>query len=231
MITTKRFKVEKEIKMSKASEFSEYLRENYPVNNYTNAQRKSLFNYGINDADYRTHPCFNKKQLKCPIYSVWTGILARVYDENQREVYPTYREVSVCEEWLMFSNFRKWFIENHIDGYAIDKDLLSQDNKIYSPETCVFVHTWLNNFTMDVKSRRGIYKIGVNWNNNREKFISRCSNPRTKKREHLGYFDNEINAYNAWLSRKLEHALDLKYEMDAIDLRIYPNVVEIIKSK
>lgn len=230
MITTKRFKVEKEIKMSKASEFSEYLRENYPVNNYTNAQRKSLFNYGINDADYRTHPCFNKKQLKCPIYSVWTGILARVYDENQREVYPTYREVSVCEEWLMFSNFRKWFIENHVDGYAIDKDLLLPKNKIYSPDTCIFVPTWLNSFTVDCGARRGKCLIGVTWNDKRGKFIARCRDPKTKKQKNLGGFLTEQEAYDCYLTRKLEIASELRPEMDKIDVRIYPNVVYIIKN-
>lgn len=230
MITTKRFNVDKEIKMSKASEFSEYLRENYPVNNYTNGQRKSLFNYGINDAGYRTHPRFNKKQLKCPIYSVWTGILARVYDENQREVYPTYREVSVCDEWLMFSNFRKWFIENHVDGYAIDKDLLLPKNKIYSPDTCIFVPTWLNSFTVDCGARRGKCLIGVTWNDKRGKFIARCHDPKTKKQKNLGGFLTEQEAYDCYLTRKLEIASELRPEMDKIDVRIYPNVVYIIKN-
>lgn len=55
-------------------------------------------------------------------------------------------------------------------------------------------------------------------------------NPYTKKNDNLGYFDNELDAHSAWLTRKLEIALDLKPEMDEIDLRIYLNVVEIIKS-
>lgn len=36
--------------------------------------------------------------------------------------------------------------------------------------------------------------------------------------------------HTAWLNRKLEIALELKPEMDEIDLRIYPNVIGIIKS-
>lgn len=216
---------------SKASEFSEYLKENYPANNYSVSFRKPLFGIGINDVNYRISPRIEGKQLKCYAYQTWVGMLERVYDEKQRKDYPTYGDVVVCEEWLTFSNFREWFIENHIDNYQIDKDLLVIGNKIYSPDTCIYTPSWLNSFTIDVGSRRGNYKIGVSWDSTKQKFLSRCSHPKTKIQSTLGRFDNEEQAYLAWLNRKLEIALELKYEMDTIDLRIYPNVVEIIKSK
>ena len=46
---------------------------------------------------------------------------------------------SVCEEWKHFSNFKKWFDENYIEGFDIDKDILIKGNKVYSPEACSFV--------------------------------------------------------------------------------------------
>lgn len=46
---------------------------------------------------------------------------------------------SVCEEWLTFSNFKRWMEQQDYEGKALDKDLLVSQNKTYSSETCVFV--------------------------------------------------------------------------------------------
>lgn len=215
---------------SKSSEFSEYLKDNYPVNVASISNRKSLFGVGLNDSNYRTHPRVNGKQISCPIYSVWCSMLCRVYYENKLKLQPAYKDVTVCGEWLNFSNFREWFIENHVDGWQMDKDLLVVGNKVYSPDTCVFVPQWLNSFTISSNSSRGQYLIGVSWDSVKRKFMARCSHPKTKKQQNLGTFYNEEQAYLVWLNRKLEIALELKPEMEDIDLRIYPNVVEIIKN-
>lgn len=215
---------------SKAVELSDLFREKYPSNNISIAGRKSVYSIGINDADYATQPFINEEQSICPVYRTWLGMLKRTNSKQYQEQRPTYKDIAVCNEWLLFSNFRKWFIENHVDDYQLDKDLLFVGNKIYSPETCIYVPSWLNSFVLARNSSRGKYKIGVCWNEQQGKFVARCSNPITKKQRHVGCYDDEIEAYNAWLARKLEIALELKSEMDAIDLRIYPNVVEIIKS-
>lgn len=44
----------------------------------------------------------------------------------------------------------------------------------------------------------------------------------------LGVFDDPEEAHLAWKKKKLEMAFDRKTEMDRIDIRIYPRVVEII---
>ena len=61
-------------------------------------------------------------------------------------------------------------------------------------------------------------------------YQSNCSNPITGRQHRLGYFTAPEEAYEAWIKRKLELAAHLKPEMDAIDQRIYPNVVTIIKA-
>lgn len=211
-------------------DLSEWMRMNKPVTKRSKSLRKLIYGLGINDASYLTYIMDGKKMIKCPAYRAWMHILARSYSKNYHEKQPTYKGVTVCDEWLLFSNFRKWWMTNYIEGYHLDKDLLILSNKIYSPETCIYVPQWLNSFTINNTASRGKYKIGVCWNNEHLKFHSRCSNPYTKKNDNLGYFDNELEAHSAWLTRKLEIALDLKQEMDEIDLRIYLNVVEIIKS-
>lgn len=143
---------------------------------------------------------------------------------------PTYINVKVCDEWLIFSNFREWWIEHHIDGYQLDKDLLVPNNMTYSPDTCVYVPRWLNIFIIDSGASRGQHKIGVHLCKRNKLYSAQCNGSKIKSRSWLGYFNTENEAYNAWLNRKLEIALELKPEMDEIDLRIYPNVVDIIKS-
>ena len=65
-------------------------------------------------------------------------MLDRCYNKNHPR-YKTYGEkgVKVCDEWHLFSNYMRWFDENHIDGYEVDKDFCGL--KLYSPETCRFV--------------------------------------------------------------------------------------------
>lgn len=220
------------MKRSIDSEKSEYIRNTFPSNNQSVSQRKLKYGVGINDADYLTQPLVNGKQIRCPAYKAWDRILMRSYSEAYHGYQPTYRDVTVCEEWLIFSNFRKWFIENHVDDYNLDKDLLVVGNRIYSPDTCIYVPTWLNCFVLGSGARRGDYKIGVCWNKYHNKFQAQCHNPKDKgiKSEHLGMFDNELTAHKVWLERKLQIALDLKPEIDMIDLRIYPNIVEIINN-
>jgi len=210
-----------------------WFEHNLPLYNKDNrgGVRKLIHGVGVNDANYSVAVRIRKEHNMCPVYSEWKSMLSRAYSHNRHKVQPTYEDITVCDEWLSFSNFRVWYIDNYKEGYQLDKDLLIFGNKKYSPETCVFVPQWLNSFTLGRDKSRGKYKIGVYWNKRANKFQSACSNPKTKKRDHLGYFNDENQAHLAWIMRKLELALELKPEMDEIDSRIYYTVIRIIKEK
>lgn len=182
---------------------------------------------GINDSAYCQQPRIEGKQVECPAYASWRGALERSYSKKYLSARPTYLNVSVCDEWHRFSTFRIWWLQNQVDGWQLDKDLLS-DDEIYSPESCIFVPSWLNSFTVDAGARRGDLPIGVYYNKGKGRFCARCNNPKTKIRETLGYFKTPESAYLSWRGRKLEIAMELKREMDEIDSKIYARVVEII---
>ena len=177
---------------------------------------KLVFGVGVNDADYvvkkwETIEYVNGKQKKklvweCPYYRVWKDMLKRCYSTKYRERNPTYEGCSVSEEWLTFSNFRRWMEKQDFECMQLDKDLLFECNKVYSEETCVFVSSMVNSFTTDCGASRGEWPIGVHWNKGTSKFESRCRNPFTKRQEYLGLFLNELEAHQAWLERKLELA-------------------------
>ena len=146
----------------------------------------------------------------CTYYRAWVDMLRRCYSAKYQEKYPTYVGCTVSKDWLTFTNFKSWMEKQDFGkDRHLDKDLLFEGNRIYSPETCVFVTQMVNKFTTDSGATRGDWLIGVCWHKRLEKFMSNCSNPFTKKREHLGYFASEKEAHEAWLKRKLELAKEL----------------------
>jgi hypothetical protein len=73
------------------------------------------------------------------IDNVWRGMLRRCYCEKQQSRNPSYIGCSVCVEWHNFQTFAKWFEENYIEGFQLDKDTKVVGNRVYSPNTCVFI--------------------------------------------------------------------------------------------
>ena len=211
-------------------ELSLFIEANYPATATSIAQRKPRYGVGENDAHYATQPMVNGKQIKDPAYIAWAGMLKRAYNRKYHAAHPTYSGVTVCKEWHSFSAFRTWWLNNYREGFSLDKDLLVISNREYSPWSCLYIPQWLNKFTTDIGAARGEFPIGVCLDKRSGKYQSYCNNPITGKRHSLGYFTTPETAHDAWLNYKLKLADQLKPEMDAIDTRIYPNVVTIIKA-
>lgn len=173
--------------------------------------KRLVVGVGINDAEYRivrketysTADGIRKQRTVwfCPFYARWSRMLERCYYDKTIPSRPTYRDCSVCEEWLTFSNFRGWMEKQDWEGKQLDKDILFIGNKVYSPETCVFVDREVNSFITESAAARGKYKIGVSWDKQLRKFKAVCG-----RGGYLGYYDTEAEAHKAWLTCKLEQA-------------------------
>lgn len=188
-------------------------------------QTKSMSVYGVgtNDASYPVH--LSKaiegrivSSWKCPFYRAWNNMLTRCYSEKEHKRRPIYIGCSVVREWHSFSAFRGWMVEQQWEGNHLDKDILSPGNKVYGPDTCVFVPGKLNGFIVDQGGSRGEWPLGVHWRKDAGKFRAGCSNPLTGKCDHLGYFDTPEEAHEAWRARK--HELACKYADQQSDPRI-----------
>lgn len=132
-------------------------------------------------------------------------MLQRCYDTKFHKHRPTYRGCIVCEEWLTFSNFKKWMEKQDWEGKQLDKDLLVFGNKVYSPDTCVFIDLAMNTFISGCDTSSG----GYYWHAKNKKFVARCNNPLTKITENLGNFYCSEDAHQAWKKRKHELACQL----------------------
>ena len=187
--------------------------------------RKPVFGVGINDYPGTSSWMIDGKRFKCPLYNKWGSMLLRCYKEEHLERNPTYIGCSVSDEWIYFSNFRAWMIEQDWEGKQLDKDILIPGNKLYSRDTCVFVSRKLNTFLNDHGMASGPYPTGVSWHKATSMFSSQCSNPATGKSEHLGLFETPEEAHLVWKAKKHEHALTYA------DQQTDPRVAEALRTR
>lgn len=159
-------------------------------------------------------------------YTTWDNMLARCYSGEYQKTKPSYVGCYVCDDWLNFSEFKKWFDENYVEGWQLDKDLIDIKNKMYSPSTCVFIPGWLNSFNNDCRRSRGELVVGVNRHRGRYKANCCVDGVQT----YLGLFDTEIDAHRAWKKRKLENLGNLRERIDSIDPRIYSSILSRVET-
>ena len=190
-------------------------------------KNKLVHGVGINDANYvvhkseelpRTNGKRNKKLIwKCPFYSRWVSMLERCFSNKLKARYQTYKDVTCCEEWLTFSNFKSWMETQDWEGKALDKDLLVYKNRVYNPETCVFIDPSINSFLLKSDKNRGDYPIGVNYHI-KPKMINPLKHPYKAtisdrgKCVFLGYYLTPEEAHKAWQKEKINQAKILQSE-------------------
>lgn len=153
-------------------------------------------------------------------------MIGRCYGEKTKGT--PYEKCSVCDEWLYFSNFEKWYNKNYVKGYHLDKDLLIKGNKIYSPQTCSFVPPEINTILVKHNATRGDLPIGV----------SRCGGRSNKfravlriKGEYvvLGSFNTPDLAFCAYKKAKEEHIKEMAlqyYNANKISKNIFDSLMK-----
>lgn len=173
-----------------------------PANKRSLGHRRPVYGVGINDSDYIIKPEINGVRFYCPFYEVWVSMIQRCYSAKLHAKRPTYKGCSTCKEWHSFMAFRAWMEKQDWRGKEIDKDILIEGNKVYSPNTCVFVSAAVNTLFTDSGVARGPYLIGVTWNARENKFVSQCCN--SKGVQIRSYHDSEASAHSEWKAQKIK---------------------------
>lgn len=153
-------------------------------------------------------------------YYKWRAMLDRCYNPATHKVSPSYIDVTVCEEWHKFSNFKKWFDDpnnGYKEGYHLDKDIINRDARIYSPETCCFVPQRINcMLVMGKKSKDVCCPNGVR--KHRHKFTA------VFDKRYLGIFDTIDEAFDVYKKAKESHIAEVAteyYHRGDITKRVY----------
>lgn len=172
--------------------------------------RKPVCGVGINDWVGSTYV----KGKAIAEYNLWTNVLKRCYSENLLEKRPTYRDVTMDNDWLYMTrfiddvskipNYDKW----KTDGWNLDKDILVKGNRHYSKDTCCFVPPHINNIFIKSNKIRGNLPIGVQHVNYPSKSSSKtCGYYRVQLRidgkvKNAGHFKTVEEAFNQYKTLK-----------------------------
>lgn len=165
---------------------------------------------------------YNHKDNK-KMSQAWMNMLQRCYSLEFKKNRPTYKDCSVHSDWHNFQNFAKWFEENYVEGYCLDKDFTVIGNKIYSAEKCRFIPNEINVLLTNVSAKEGHYLLGVNlhkWG----RFQATISINNQKK--YLGLYDTEIDAHNAYKKAKELYVKEqlIEYKKEVGDV-IFKNLI------
>lgn len=92
-------------------------------------------------------------------YQTWRNIIIRCYHEPYKDLNKAYFGIcSICEEWFNYQIFADWYYDNiypiENERIHIDKDIMVHGNKIYSPDTCVFLPQRINMIFMETPKTR-----------------------------------------------------------------------------
>ena len=93
-------------------------------------------------------------------------------------------------------------VEQNWESKQLDKDILIQNNKVYGPETCLFVTNAINNLLIDKGASRGEWPIGVCFDKRGGKYVAQCS--AEGKNKNLGYYNTPKEASDAYKLFKYE---------------------------
>lgn len=162
-------------------------------------------------------------------YDHWSRMIHRATDKSYKGKNKTYESVTVCDEWLNYNAFKQWFDANYFIGYELDKDLLIENNKIYSPKTCVFVPHWVNTLFTTTYKTNGL-PYGITYESNRKKY--KVSMSKYGKSTLIGRYNNVIEAELAYKKAKYGWVINLADE-HIIDTPSYviKLILEVAKRK
>ena len=164
-------------------------------------------------------------------YKIWHAMLQRCYSPEERNSVRnrTYSDVSVCNEWLTYTNFRDWFDENYKEGYCLDKDLTLRGCKQYSPESCSFIPNDINCLLISSDNSRGKYPLGVHKDTESGKFSAQISikEEGKTKRKFLGYHSSPEEAFDTYKTFKenwVKVVARKAYDQGSISEKIFSNL-------
>ena len=166
-------------------------------------------------------------------YKCWCHMLERCYSSKYQKKYPTYKGCYVCNDWLYYPNFKNWYDNNYYEinnkTSQMDKDILIKGNKVYSPNTCIFVPNFINTLFTKSQNTRGEFPIGVSYHKDSKKYKARLRMYKNGKStlKHLGYYNTPNEAFEVYKQSKEDYIKEVADEYkDIIPVELYKAMCE-----
>lgn len=173
---------------------------------------------------------------KTPEYQIYENMVARCYYPKTAR-YECYGGigVKVCDEWLKFHNFAEWCEDNYVDGFFLDKDILSDDGMEYSPYNCYFVPREINNMfvlnkkKLDTDLPTGVFRRSGKYTGRTNK-TARMFDTVSEAYEYVNRYKHRIcletlekysGKLDPYLAEHLEHYDSFCEIVDRINLKRY----------
>lgn len=197
--------------------------------------KTKIFGVGVNDYNGIVTRMEGDKKVYDKFYLCWKSMLQRCYDAKELQKHPSYEKNSVCESWHSLSNFKLWFDQNYVEGFQLDKDILTPFTNVYSPETCWFIPQNLNKLLAIKKcpnKLKGVYLDGKSYS------VVIGAGERGKTTFKKG-FTSEEDAYDFYVTNKRDFLIrTLEENKEFLDKEKYYkcykfwsncDIVEVIK--
>lgn len=176
-------------------------------------QNNKLYGVGVTDIK----GCVNGKRDY--IYRVWESMITRCYSEKYQSLYPTYKGVEVCSRWQTYSLFKSdvekmCCFDKLGKGYHLDKDLILQGNKLYSPEFCAIVPEIMNTCIVKPTRLEKTLPTGVHFCKREKKYVAQIH--KGCGQICLGYFSTVEAAHEVYIRAKKDHLKNLSEQYRGI---------------
>lgn len=194
-------------------------------NTFKNGRVVSPFNPTVSGIGYiGVGKYTSKERIGKEAYERWYSMLNRCYGRKEnRNV--TYKDASVAEVWFNFQNFAEWHEQNYyeigVGKMGLDKDILVKGNRVYSPETCIYVPQRINSLFVKGDKVRGKLPIGVSYNTNSKGYMGCCCIGE-RKRKNLGTYATPEEAFYTYKNFKENFIKEVAEEYkDKIPEKLY----------
>lgn len=143
--------------------------------------------------------------------------------------------MQLCEEWLSFKCFKEWYDSNYpyyLDEIglkpSLDKDLIVEGNRIYSPTTCIFLPHSVNSFLTNKQRNNTSRVTGVSWDKQTNKWQANIKDGHGKLK-HLGSFTNIEDAKHIYELARQQRCIEVQEQMRGWGYS--EDIIELIKQR
>ena len=188
-----------------------------PADHRSISIRKKICGVAFNDVGYQVQPLINGRQLKCPFYEKWKGMIRRCYETSPPRKNNRYFDCVVSEEWKYLSVFRAWMIKQDWEDRELDKDILIPGNKLYSKDTCIFISHKINSLLLASNRSRGDLPIGVTLKKSNGWYSARARH--NNKTVFLGDYKDVETASLSYRNFKSSHIIKIAQQQSDLILK------------